>query len=46
MSVDESNKLEIDLAYDTLSWLNMLNDDEIPEYVNVRDLGIYLLINF
>ena len=39
MSVDESNKLEIDLAYNTLEWLNKIEDDEIPEYVSIRDLG-------
>lgn len=38
MSVDESNKLEIDLAYNTLAWLHTLEDSEIPDYVLVRDL--------
>lgn len=45
MSVDESNVLEITLAYNTMVWLNSLEDNEIPEEVKERMRDLCMLLS-
>lgn len=45
MSVDKSNIMEIELAFKTMEWLYSLDDTEIPDDVNMRDLGLNIQLS-